>query len=67
MIRPMGRREGIGLFDLIGFDRARLGRDLLLGLALPALVLTSGSRVCAARGDLTDLRMPGSPGGLSAP
>ena len=28
------RREGIGLFDLVGFDRARLGRDILLGLAL---------------------------------
>jgi hypothetical protein len=28
------RREGIGLFDLVGFDRSRLGRDLLLGLAL---------------------------------
>jgi hypothetical protein len=27
-------REGIGLRDLIGFDRSRLGRDLLLGLAL---------------------------------
>jgi membrane protease YdiL (CAAX protease family) len=28
------RREGIGLGDLIGFDRSRLGRDLLLGLAV---------------------------------
>jgi len=28
------RREGIALRDLIGFDRTRLGRDLLLGLAL---------------------------------
>ena len=28
------RREGIGLRDLIGFDRKRLGRDVLLGLAL---------------------------------
>lgn len=27
-------REGISLGDLIGFDRSRLGRDLLLGLAL---------------------------------
>jgi hypothetical protein len=27
-------REGIGLRDLIGFDRSRLGRDVLLGLAL---------------------------------
>jgi membrane protease YdiL (CAAX protease family) len=28
------RREGIRLFDLLGFERARLGRDALLGLAL---------------------------------
>jgi uncharacterized protein len=28
------RREGIRLFDLVGFDRIRLGRDVLLGLAL---------------------------------
>src|SRR5919106_954020 len=28
------RREGIRLFDLVGFDRSRLGRDALLGLAL---------------------------------
>jgi hypothetical protein len=28
------RREGIGLFDLVGFARARLARDVLLGFAL---------------------------------
>lgn len=28
------RREGMGLFDLVGFERARLGRDVLLGFAL---------------------------------
>lgn len=28
------RGEGIGLFDLVGFDRARLLRDVLLGFAL---------------------------------
>ncbi|MDM7914169.1 MAG: CPBP family glutamic-type intramembrane protease [Candidatus Eisenbacteria bacterium] len=28
------RREGIGLFDLVGLARARLGRDVWLGLAL---------------------------------
>ncbi|HKE93061.1 MAG TPA: CPBP family glutamic-type intramembrane protease, partial [Povalibacter sp.] len=28
------RREGIGLFDLVGFERARLGWDALLGFAL---------------------------------
>ncbi len=28
------RREGIGLRDLIGFDRSRLGGDLLLGIGL---------------------------------
>jgi membrane protease YdiL (CAAX protease family) len=38
------RREGIRLFDLLGFERARLVRDALLGLALiPAsLVLILG-------------------------
>jgi hypothetical protein len=28
------RREGISLFDLVGFERTRLARDALLGLAL---------------------------------
>jgi hypothetical protein len=28
------RREGIRLFDLVGFERTRLVRDALLGLAL---------------------------------
>jgi hypothetical protein len=28
------RREGIGLFDLVGFERSRLARDVLLGVAL---------------------------------
>src|SRR5215217_3757811 len=28
------RREGIRLFDLVGFEQARLARDALLGLAL---------------------------------
>lgn len=30
----LARREGIGLGGLVGFERARLGRDVLLGLAL---------------------------------
>ena len=30
----LSRREGIGLFDLAGFDRTRLVRDVLLGFAL---------------------------------
>jgi membrane protease YdiL (CAAX protease family) len=33
------RREGIRLFDLVGFERARLGRDVLLGLALIPVAL----------------------------
>jgi hypothetical protein len=33
------RREGIGLFDLVGFQRARLARDVLLGFALIPLSL----------------------------
>jgi membrane protease YdiL (CAAX protease family) len=38
------RREGIRLRDLIGFDRSRLGRDVLLGLALipPSLLIILG-------------------------
>jgi membrane protease YdiL (CAAX protease family) len=28
------RREGLRLFDLVGFDRTRVGRDVLLGLAI---------------------------------
>ena len=28
------RREGIGLFDLVGFERSRIVRDVLLGLVL---------------------------------
>ena len=28
------RREGIGLFDLVGFERSRFVRDVLLGLAI---------------------------------
>jgi uncharacterized protein len=40
----LARREGVTLFDLVGFDRKRLGRDLLLGLALilPSLVFIFG-------------------------
>jgi membrane protease YdiL (CAAX protease family) len=34
LLWQLTRREGIGLGDLIGFDRSQLGRDLLLGLAL---------------------------------
>lgn len=38
------RREGIRLVDLIGFERARLGRDVLLGLLLilPSLAFILG-------------------------
>ena len=34
LLWQLTRREGIGAGDLIGFDRSRLGRDLLLGIAL---------------------------------
>ncbi|HEY1293877.1 MAG TPA: CPBP family glutamic-type intramembrane protease [Chloroflexota bacterium] len=33
------RREGIGLFDLVGFERKHLGRDVLLGLAIVPIEL----------------------------
>jgi uncharacterized protein len=38
------RREGIRLFDLVGFERTRLGRDVLLGVLLvaPSLVFILG-------------------------
>jgi membrane protease YdiL (CAAX protease family) len=34
LLWQLTRREGVGLSDLIGFDRSRLCRDLLLGLAV---------------------------------
>jgi hypothetical protein len=43
------RSEGIGLFDLVGFERERLGRDVLLGLALiPASLVFIFAGVYAA-------------------
>jgi membrane protease YdiL (CAAX protease family) len=44
-------REGIRLVDLVHFDRTRLGRDVLLGLALivPSLVFILGGIAAAAR------------------
>src|SRR5688572_2601424 len=34
LLWQLTRREGIGLFDLVGFEGARLVRDVLIGLAL---------------------------------
>lgn len=34
LLWQLTRREGIRLFDLVGFDRTRLARDALLGVAL---------------------------------
>jgi len=44
------RREGITLPDLIGFDRNRLGRDFLFGLALipPSLVFILGGNFASS-------------------
>ena len=39
LLWQLTRREGIGLFDLVGFERAHLVRDALLGLALIPLGL----------------------------
>jgi hypothetical protein len=42
----LARREGIRLRDVIGFDRGRLGRDLLIGIALippSLLIILSGN------------------------
>jgi hypothetical protein len=46
----LARREGIGLRDLIGFDRKRLGRDILFGVALipPSLLLILGGNAAAS-------------------
>src|ERR1044072_9192506 len=35
LLSRLTRREGIRLFELVGFERTRLGRDALLGLPLP--------------------------------
>jgi membrane protease YdiL (CAAX protease family) len=53
----LARREGIRLRDLPGFDRKRLGRDILLGLALipPSLLLILGGNA------LSSLLVYGSP------
>jgi membrane protease YdiL (CAAX protease family) len=44
------RREGLRLFDLVGFERARLGRDTLLGFALVpvSLVFILGGNYAAS-------------------
>ena len=44
------RREGITLLDLIGFQRKRLGRDIVFGLALipPSLLLILGGNYISA-------------------
>ena len=39
LLWALTRREGIRLVDLVGFERARLGRDVLLGFALVPLYL----------------------------
>lgn len=46
----LARREGLALGDLIGFDRRRLTRDVLLGLGLipPSLVLILGGNSAAS-------------------
>jgi hypothetical protein len=43
----LSRREGIGFRDLIGFDRTRLGRDLLIGIVLipPSLLIILGGNL----------------------
>ncbi|ESX68234.1 MULTISPECIES: CPBP family glutamic-type intramembrane protease [unclassified Mesorhizobium] len=46
----MHGREGITLLDFISFDRKRLGRDLLLGVALilPSLVFIYGGIIASS-------------------
>ena len=44
LLWQLTRREGLRLFDLVGFERTRVVRDVLLGLALipPSLVFILG-------------------------
>ncbi len=60
------RREGARLLDLIGFDRARLGRDALYGLLLivPSLVLILGG---VAGASLVVYGSPEPPAGIFTP
>jgi hypothetical protein len=45
----LSRREGMNLLDLMSFDRKRLGRDMLLGIALivPSLVFIAGGNLAS--------------------
>ena len=46
----LARREGITLLDLTGFDRKRLGRDILFGIALipPSLLFILGGNFASS-------------------
>lgn len=46
----LARRERIALLDLTGFDRSRLGRDMLLGIGLipPSLLLILAGNYCSS-------------------
>ena len=63
------RREGIGLFDLVGFERARLVRDALLGVALipVSLVFILGGTYAAGWVVYGTLTPPYLLGGLPLP
>ena len=63
------RREGIGLFDLVGFERARLVRDAVLGLALipVSLVFILAGTYAAGWIVYGTLRQPYFLGGLPLP
>ena len=63
------RREGIGLFDLVGFERARLVRDALLGFALipVSLVFIYGGTYAAGWIVYGTLTPPYLLGGLPLP
>ncbi len=63
------RREGLGLFDLVGFERARLVRDALLGFALIPVSLVFILAGTSAAGWIVygALRPPYLLGGLPLP
>jgi hypothetical protein len=65
----LARREGIGLLDLVGFERARLVRDALLGFALipVSLIIIFGGTYAAGWIVYGTLTPPYLLGGLPLP
>lgn len=69
LLWKLTRREGIGLFELVGFERARIAPDVLLGLALipVSLVFIFGGTFAAGWIVYGTARPPVFLGGLPLP